>query len=575
MSELQSYAEHWLREFALAASNGDVAALTQTMLPHGWLRDLLVFTWDFHSLEGRAKISAYLADTLAPAHLSGFELDKRERLLPERAPDGTIGAGFSFDMPARRGRGYVRLLDDEGGEWRAISVLMMVDDIKGHEERGAELGTYEGHTVSWEEVLQDRRSNIERDPYVVIMGAGQNGLMMAARFKQMNLQALVIEKKRRVGDQWRERYPTLSLHSIKNHHTMLYQPYPETWPEFTPRDKMADWLEQYSISQDLVVWTDSYAKPGATYDPSTKRWSLVVSKDGTDVILHPAHIVSAIGSTGPPRIPSLPGKEVFRGITMHSSEYRGGAEFAGKRAIVVGAGQSGADISQDLAVRGAAAVTMVQRSTTCVISRDTGAGVERKIYLDGVPADICDIRFNAAPLGLRKKEGREQEALHWEKEAALHAKLKSSGLKLNMGKDGSGHVFLIYERLGGYWWDVGLADLIESGQVKVKSGVEIKNLTESGVVFTDGSELPADLVVFATGWHEPRTTLREICGAEVIDRTSEAWGMDEEGEIKGICRPTGHPGLWYAVGDFATARFHSKLLALQLKAIQIGMLSPA
>lgn len=403
------------------------------------------------------------------------------------------------------------------------------------------------------------------------VGAGQTGFHIAARFKQMNIPSLVIERHAVVGDQWRQRYPTLSLHTTKNHHTLLYQPYPKNWPTYTPRNKVADWLKQYVESQDLVVWTKSHILPGAKYDSETKRWNVVVRKDDRDIELHPVHIIMATSALGAPRIPEVPGTETFKGTVFHASKYMGGQPYAGKNCIVVGAGNTSADLCQDLWFRGAKSVTMVQRSSTCVVHINTVAGAMAKAYPDGVPYEICDIRFNAMPINLQRAMAREREAEMWEREKPLHDQLRKGGIRLNMGTDGSGQHFLIFERSGGYWVDVGCAPLIESGKVQVKQGVEIEHLTEGGVVFSDGSELPADLLIWATGYVDPRLSHRGTFGAEVIDNTSPIWGLDDEGEIRGAYRPTGHPALWYAGGDFAASRFMSKQLALQIKARELGM----
>ncbi|OSX58694.1 hypothetical protein POSPLADRAFT_1153512 [Postia placenta MAD-698-R-SB12] len=572
--DLQVIAETWLDTFARATLSGDVLATVQTFLPDGYLRDQLVLTWDLRSLEGHDKIKEYLVPRLTAAHLSHFRPDTRAGYCAERSTKGGVGAAFTFETPHCYGRGYVRLLQDtSSGQWKALSVFLGVADIKGYEELGREPGHYGGHTLSWTDIFAERRRQIERDPYVIVIGAGHNGLNTAARLKHWNIPTLVIEKNDKVGDQWRERYPTLSLHSIRHFSHFSYQQYPDTWPEFAPRDKMADWQEQYVKTQDLVVWTRSTILPGAHYDTIRKRWTLVVDHAGTRVELHPAHVVSAVGSMGPPRMPHVPERACFDGVVIHSGAYPGGAPYVGKHVVVVGACQSAADICQDLAFRGAASVTMVQRSSTCVVDISTGAGGEHVLFPDDVPIDVCDLKFQSLPINLNRRLTLEEADLEWEREKELHAKLRRGGLKLNMGKDGSGHVFLIYERLGG--WDFGLADYIASGRVKVKQGVEVKQFTADGVMFNDSSSLPADVVIFATGWLGNRESLKEIFGTEIVDSTGVPWGLDDEGEISNTYRPTGHPGLWYAVGDFGTARFLSKLLALQIKATQIGILRTA
>lgn len=525
-------------------------------------------------MEGHNRITAYLLNKLPAVHLSEFKLDGQPGFRPEPVLDGRgIGAGFTFETPDRLGRGYVHLLeDDSSGTWRALSVFMMLEDIKGHEERGPELGVYGGHTVSWEEMNAARRARVESDPYVVIVGGGQTGLQIAARFKQMDIPTIVVEKNSSVGEQWRQRYPTLSLHTTRNHHTFLYQPYPRNWPLFTPRDKVADWLKQYAESQDLIVWTNSVIEQTPSYNREAKKWNITVKRHGTKIALQPAHIIIAIGTLGTPLIPDIPGRERYKGIVMHASTYMGGEPFAGKRTLVVGAANTSADICQDLCFRGAQSVTMLQRSSTCVVSIGSVKAAMARGYPDGLPLEICDVKYNSMPLGLQRGLARAKEAMLWEREKELHAKLRKGGLKLNMGRDGSGQHFLVYERCGRYWIDVGVADMIESGKVKVKQGVEIQRFTETGVVFSDGSDLVLDLVVFATGYHDPREDLKSIFGADVIDATSPLWGLDEETEIRGCYRPSGYPGLWYGAGDFSMSRFLSKQLALLIKAMQIGML---
>ncbi|PCH35122.1 flavo protein [Wolfiporia cocos MD-104 SS10] len=568
MADLQTIAETWLSAFAVAAFSVDVAATVDTFLPDGWLRDALVFTWNTRSLEGHEKIAAYLRDTLPSAHLSNFKLDLTPGLQPEVVLESGVGAAFTFETPRCLGRGYVYLLKDGvSARWKALSVFMSVAEIKGHEERGYELGTYGGHTISWEEVNEARRSEIESGPYAVIIGAGQTGLHIASRFRQMDIPSIIVEKHQTVGDQWRQRYPTLSLHTTKNHHTLLYQPYPRNWPKYTPRDKVADWLKQYAESQDLIVWTNSYIQPQPTYDLVKKRWRILVNRNGIEVELHPAHIIVAIGTLGAPWIPDVPGRDEFKGDVLHACKYMGGHPYVGQDTIVVGAGNTAADICQDLSFQGARSVTMVQRSSTCIVSSKTVATQMARAFPDDVPYDICDFKFAAMPINLQRKLARAQESVMWEREKELHDQLRKGGLKLNMGRDGSGQHFLIFERI-----DVGCGPLIGAGKVKVKQGVEIKCFTKSGVVFTDDSEKEADLVVFATGYMDPRQSLKETFGSRLMEQTSPLWGLDEEGELRGAYKPTGHPGLWYGAGDFAISRHLSKQLALQIKATQLGMI---
>ncbi|KAH0587956.1 hypothetical protein H2248_006701 [Termitomyces sp. 'cryptogamus'] len=570
---LRVVADEWFKLFAAALQTANIVGITSSFLPSGWLRDVLTFSWNNRSLAGRDKIAAYLQNTLAKAKIADVVLDDTPGLSPQPSAlnPNWVASGFTYTTAIAIGQGYFHLAKDTDGAWKAQLVFMLVTDLKGYEENGPEQGIYEGHTRPWIDVHSERRQKIEDNPYVIIVGAGQTGLTIAARFRQMNIPSLVVEANSRVGDVWRKRYPSLTLHTPRSHHSLLYQPYPQNWPIYTPRDKLADWLEHYALSQDLVVWTNSRPLPTPTFDFSTKKWTVVIDKNGTQVTRHPAHIVLATGTLGKPRYPDIANKDVFRGITIHACNYAGGHPFSGKRVVVIGAGNTSADVCQDLVVQSAKSVTMVQRSSTCVVSPKSVEATITRAWPEGVPPQVSDLKYMAYPLSFFKGFLRQFEKEAWDRDRDLHEGLIKAGLKLNMGTDGSGIAPLLYERLGGYWIDVGCAEFISAGKIQIKHGVEPEYFTEDTLVFKDGTALPADVVIFATGYHNIRDSMKEIFGEETIERTSPVWGMDEEGELRGCYRPTGHPGLWYGAGDFVNSRFSSKQLALEIKAAELGL----
>ncbi|GLB34118.1 putative L-lysine 6-monooxygenase (NADPH-requiring) [Lyophyllum shimeji] len=566
-------ASEWLDDFAASLQSANLEGVVSSFLPGGWLRDVLIFTWNNRSLDGQDKIRAYLQNTLAAVEIANVKLNDAPGLSPQQSsihPEW-IASGFTFTTAVAIGQGYFHLGKDASGAWKAQIVFMNMTDLKDHEELGPEPGLYGGHTLAWGDVLEERKKKIEENPHVIIVGAGQTGLNIAARFRQMNIPALVIEKNARVGDNWRKRYPTLTLHTPRTHHSFLYQPYPRNWPIFTPRDKLADWMENYAKSQDLVIWTNSRPLPTPAYDFKSKRWSVVIDRNGTHVTLYPAHIVLATGTLGKPRYPDMLNKDVFRGVTFHASEYAGGRPFAGKRVVVIGAGNTSADICQDLVVQGAQSVIMVQRSSTCVMSAKTLAATIFTAWPEGSPPEVADLKFFSWPLLLAKQMLSSREQDFWAADKEMHEGLLKAGLKLNMGSDGSGLASLVAERSGGYWIDVGCAELISAGKINMKQGVEPKSFTEDAIVFNDGSTLPADVVIFATGYDSIRDTAKDTFGEETIECTSHVWGLDEEGELRGCYRPSGHPGLWYGAGDFVNSRFSSKQMALMIKAVELGL----
>lgn len=230
---------------------------------------------------------------------------------------------------------------------------------------------------------------------------------------------------------------------------MLYQPYPDNWPLYTPRDKVANWLEQYASVQDLVIWTSAELQPRPKYDEATHEWDVTIIRDGKEYKVHPAHIIMATGTLGAPNVPKVIGEDVFKGRLFHSVQYNGPEELAGKRVVVIGAGNTGIDICQDLALTGVGEVTMVQRSSTCVMGRDFMTETLKHVFPEGVPMAVSDLRNAALPYGLLKKLNIKAQPYVWQAQKELHDKLRKAGIHLNMGPDGAGLFFLVLGRFGG------------------------------------------------------------------------------------------------------------------------------
>lgn len=283
----------------------------------------------------------------------------------------------------------------------------------------------------------------------------------------MGIPALVIEKNPRIGDNWRKRYCSLALHTPKIHHSrkfsyyadnravtrsiaVLYQPFPSNWPTYTPRDKVANWLESYAVNQHLVCWLNSTFSGRPRYDSTRKVWDVVIDRGGTQVHLYPAHIVLATGALGAPFVPSLPNRSEYPGIVFHAADFVNAEPLKGKRVAVVGAGNTSIDICQDLAVGGAASVTMVQRSSTCVVSRSSvKEDMETHVWKPGQPIEVGDLKFSSQSLGWLKEVNMGMQEAQWAKEKELHDKLRKGGLSLHLGPEGQGQFSLVFERGGG------------------------------------------------------------------------------------------------------------------------------
>jgi hypothetical protein len=158
-------------------------------------------------------------------------------------------------------------------------------------------------------------------------------------------------------------------------------------------------------------------------------------------------------------------------------------------------------------------------------------------------------------------------------DATVLAGYRKAGFKLNSGPDGSGALFQALQSGGSYHLDVGNSSLYADAKIKVKQGQTISRITARGVVFADGSELPADKIVFATGYTSGQNSTRALFGSRIADQVKGFWGLDEEGEIRSAWRPSGCPGFWIIGGNFAMSRYYSRLIALQIKALEENLWS--
>jgi cation diffusion facilitator CzcD-associated flavoprotein CzcO len=350
--------------------------------------------------------------------------------------------------------------------------------------------------------------------------------------------------------------------------------FPETFPVFISAGKLGNWLEHYVESLELNVWTNSAVIPEQTFfDEDEQKWHVTVLRNNEEVrsFVVP-HIILATGlGGGKPKLPSpLPGQDRFQHKITHSCQHSGGAEWKGKKVLVIGSGSSGHDISLDLCNHGAE-VTMLQRSPTYILSIEQGIikTFNGDLMMEGVDLDYADRITEAMPKGLVKAIHQRLVPRIADLDRELLGGLKKAGFQTYDGPDGSGFLFLALERGGGYYYESGASAKIVDGHIKVKNG-EIGHFTENQVVLKDGSAISADLVVFCTGFTGFQDSVKETLGPKYAAKLKTIWGLDAEGEINGIYRDCGIPNAYYVVGGLAPARLNSKILALQILAQQLG-----
>jgi len=573
-------ADNWLARFEEALAKSDSRLLQTLFHPDCHWRDVLALSWNIQTVNGTEAILKELAHYAPIAGPGGFAVDP-DRAAPRkvmRAGTNAIEAIFKFETKVGRGAGIVRLIPDadDGNTLKAWTLLTELGELKGFEEQ---IGTARprGNAYSrdfrgpnWLDLRNASAAYAEHDPVVLVIGGGQSGLSIAARLKQLNVDTLIVDREQRIGDNWRKRYHALTLHNQVQVNHLPYMLFPPNWPTYIPKDKLANWFEAYVEAMELNFWTGTEFE-GGSYDEKEQRWTVTLRRaDGSRRTMHPRHIVLATGVSGIPSIPEISGLKDFKGTVMHSSQYDDGENWKGKRAIVIGTGNSGHDIAQDLHSSGAD-VTLFQRSSTLVVSIEPSAQLVYTPYNEGT-LDDNDLIATSMPLQVARKSHALTCAKSKELDKDLLDGLERAGFKLDFGEDDTGWQFKYLTRGGGYYFNVGCSDLIVKGDVKLKQFADLDSFVVGGAKMKDGKTIAADLVVLATGYKRQEELVRLLFGDAVVNRVGTIWGFGEEQELRNMYTRTKQPGLWFIAGGLAQCRIGSKHLALQIKAIEEGLL---
>ncbi len=578
--DLSVTVESWLAQFEDALAKPDDGLLKGLFHPDSYWRDVLALSWTLQTINGRDAILKTLRSQATEAMPSGFAIDP-DRAAPRqvtRAGTSSIEAIFKFETALGRGDGILRLIPDadDGNRLKAWTLLTALQELKGFEEqlgvarpRGSAYSR-DFRGPNWLDLRKASVDYADRDPTVLVIGGGQSGLCIAARLKQLQVDTLIVDREERIGDNWRKRYHALTLHNQVQVNHLPYMLFPPNWPTYIPKDKLANWFEAYVESMELNFWTGTEFE-GGSYDEREGRWTVTLRRaDGSQRMMHPRHVVLATGVSGIPSLPDIPGLKNFSGTVIHSSQYTDGEEWKGRKAIVIGSGNSGHDIAQDLHSSGCK-VTMVQRSSTLVVSIEPSAQLVYTPYNEGTLEDN-DLIATSMPLKLARKS----HALTCDKSRALDkellAGLERVGFKLDFGEDNTGWQFKYLTRGGGYYFNVGCSDLLIKGEIALKQFADIDSFVAEGAVMKDGKTIAADLIVLATGYQRQEELVRKLFGEAVEKRVGTIWGFGEEQELRNMYVRTGQPGLWLIAGGLAQCRIGSKQLALQIKAIEEGLL---
>ena len=576
----------WVSAFAAAFNSGDAGALAELFAPgESYWRDLVAISWNIVTVEGRDGVAALAREQMPHAGPIAI-ID----ITPTPSSGDQLEGWFAFETRDIRGKAHVRLRD--GKCWTLLTSALALKDFEERAGRTRPEGAVHEATRrrrTWTDQREETAETLGRSvqPYCLIVGGGQGGLALGARLKRLGVPTLIIDALERPGDSWRSRYKSLCLHDPVWIDHLPYLPFPDHWPVYTPKDKMGDWLEAYAKVMELDIWGSTVCR-SARYDATDRVWTVTVDRGGETITLHPRQFVLATGLSGIKTVPAIPGAGSFQGMQFHSSDHPGGADLAGKRCVVIGANNSAHDIAADL-WENDARVTMIQRSPTTVMKASSLRKLQDKGYYSetaveaGMTTETADLL--AASLPFRAKEPFDQAACTAirDADAPFYDRLRASGFLLDFGEDDTGIGGKYPRRASGYYIDVGASDLIADGEIAVRSGVGVARIEENAVILSTGEALPADVIVYATGYGPMNGWAELLISREVADTIGQCWGLGSgtamdpgpwEGELRNMWKPTAQEGLWFHGGNLLQSRFHSLHLALQIKARMEGIATP-
>ena len=456
----------------------------------------------------------------------------------------------------------------ESNDWRIWVVVTILESFEGQPHPDEPQMAPSIHPALMPESL---------DYAVTIVGGGQGGLALAGRLKALNIPCILIEKGHSVGNAWTSKYDSVRQHTLREYNNL---PFGRTWhkddPELLPGRIVAGGFASYVEKYNIEVLTSSNIT-SCTRDDSSKKWTLTIETQpgASDVpqtrTIKSRHLAIATGAgVGAPSMPTFKDQDRFTGTLIHQSSFQNAKQMPlGSRAVVVGTGTTAHDIAQDL-LNNSVDVTMIQRGPTPIYPMPWVAETQKYLWNLDIETGLADRMGSTAPVKvgceiIRRNMKKWAQAEQYQD---LFRRLEGRGFRIDRQ---SGMLDLIFQRYGGYYIDVGTSKHIANGEIKVKSGVGVRRLTERGILFEDGEELQADLIVAATGYERDyRKQVGQVVGDDMACNLPQYWGLTIDGDVRGMMTEA-RPGLWMIGGTAPQARWTSRFVALAMLLDLLGV----
>jgi hypothetical protein len=339
---------------------------------------------------------------------------------------------------------------------------------------------------------------------VVIVGGGASGLSAAGALQRRGIKAVILEEDRELGGTWARRYDRLHLHTVRGFSALAHYSIPRRYPKYLSREEFISYLGEYANHFDLEVVTGCAVRKIRMESASPSSWVAATATSDWRCRV----IVIATGQYRIPILPEWDGRDKYRGDLVHSSRYASASPYAGKRVLVVGAGNSGTEIATDVAKNGAAFVALSIRTPPPIVPRDPF----------GMPVQRTGILLNFLPAAIADRLGRLTARI-------VLGDLTRYGLQTPKWMPFSARRVPVI--------DVGFVRALKMNLVQVRPA--LAHLTTTGAVFVDGSAESFDAIIAATGFSTGLNELLET--KDVLNDSDEP--LDPSGE------PTGRPGIFF------------------------------
>ncbi|KAL5044159.1 hypothetical protein BDW71DRAFT_209566 [Aspergillus fruticulosus] len=570
---------------------------------HAYWKDQLALTWHLRTFSGPGTIAASFLETAKLRKLpSGFGIDGNAVFSPATPVLQFIDCPIIFrtEIPAGLCRGKMLLLpvveDRAEITWKIWIMSTRLDslDLQAEDEQLLRAPARPLHCAM----------DFETDVFIV--GAGNAAICLSARLKALGVESVMADRNARPGDNWALRCDCLRFHIPTAFCDLPYMPYDKDLrsPHLLTRQDLASQVRRYVRSFNLNILHSSRIQ-WTEYDEVEKKWTITFQTPAGQRKVISKHLVLATGiGSQKPNMPHIEEPHLYKGVSIHSAEYRNAKvlrENGVESVMVIGSANTAFDVLEDCHSAGLKA-TMVVRSPTYIVPIEYICHKASLGFYD-TGVDVADSLFLSLPTVVDGQLGRELFVMFASNEPERYAALKAAGFPaLDSREPTCALIHNLLERAGGHYVDVGGTKLIEEKRVGIRAGVEPVSYTETGLRLSDSSCLDADAIIWCTGFADLNvvTTVAEILGGEsdvyvaeaetnrqsqrahvltprdIASRLDATWGVDEEGEIRGMWkRHSNVENVWIMGGYTQQHRWHSRTLALQIKAALEGILPPA